>query len=319
MSTRTHAGSGPGWLLAAGIRLDLSRPRVMAILNITPDSFSDGGGYLNPDAALAHAQQAIAAGADILDIGGESTRPGATRIPADQQIARVLPVIAVIRRSAGSLGSIPISIDTTLSAVAEAALEAGVNAVNDVSAGREDAAMFDTVRRHRAGVVLMHRLAPPDRDSYSDRYSVPPSYDDVGSEVGAFLRSRAAAAEAAGIPPEAIVLDPGLGFGKSVAQNLELIARTGEIADIGYPVLSGLSRKSFVGRAGGLADSTPSERLPATLALSVTHLLRGARVFRVHDVREHAQALAAAHSALAAGREGGGTPGGNAPAPHIPL
>lgn len=272
--------------------LPLDRPRVMAILNLTPDSFHDGGALLTIDAALAAAAHAINAGADLLDLGGESARPGAHRVSAERQIARVIPAIRAIRER----HNIPISIDTTLSPVASAALDAGADIINDVSAATEDPAMLALAARTRAGLILMHRLAPPDRDSYSDRYTTPPAYTDVVHDVRAFLEARAAAAIAAGIPRESIVLDPGLGFGKTVEQNLELIRRTPEFAAAGFPILSALSRKSFVGRAAGLADSTPAQRLAPTLALSLAHRAAGASLFRVHDAAEHVQAFRAAAS-----------------------
>lgn len=269
--------------------LTLDRPRVMAILNLTPDSFYDGGSLPTIDTALAAATHAVNAGADLLDVGGESTRPGAQRINVEDQIARVIPAIRAIR---GRL-NIPISIDTTLSAVASAAIDAGADIINDVSAGTEDPAMLPLAARTRAGLILMHRLAPPGSDSYSDRYTAPPTYTDVVLEVRTFLEARAAAAIAAGTPRESIVLDPGLGFGKTVEQNLDLIRRTPELAATGFPVLSALSRKSFVGRAAGLAESTPAQRLAPTLALSLAHRAAGAAIFRVHDAPEHIQAFRA--------------------------
>lgn len=281
----------------------------MAILNVTPDSFHDGGMLTDPGAALDAARQAADAGADILDIGGESTRPGAGRVSAREQLRRVLPLIEAIRREPGPLGRIPVSIDTTLAEVARAALDAGADAINDVSGAMEDPDMLALAGARGAGLVLMHRLLPPEQDSYSDRYEKPPVYDDVVRVVRAFLRDRASAAQSAGVASASIVLDPGLGFGKTVEQNLEIIRRTRELASLGFPILSGLSRKSFTGRAAGLVESDPGRRLSPTLALSALHLAAGASIFRVHDVPEHVEALRAAEAALGPARRRPESPG----------
>lgn len=283
------------WRLGHDRGLALDRPRIIAILNVTPDSFFDGSRLTTREAALAAAITAIDAGADMLDIGGESTRPGAVRVSAAEQRERVVPVISAIRALPSPADGIPISIDTTLAEVADAALRAGADAINDVAAGLEDPSMFDVAAAHRAGIILMHRLRRPEDDSYSDQYAEPPRYDSVVHQVREFLRDRVLAALRAGIAREAILLDPGLGFGKTVSQNVDLIRGTGELGALGFPILSALSRKSFVGRiACPHRETTPSERLPGTLALSVMHMLAGARIFRVHDVREHAEALKAA-------------------------
>lgn len=304
MRTSTESGA---WRLANGRIVALDRPRLMAILNITPNSFYDGGVLTDAGAALAAAERAVAEGADLLDIGGESTHPGAARVEAAEQIRRVAPVIEAIRRAPGAVAEIPISVDTTLAPVARAALDAGADAINDVASGQEDAAMLPLAAARGAGIVLMHRLAPPDRDRYSDRYERPPEYADVMASVREFLADRTAAALEAGCEPDRIVLDPGLGFGKTVEQNLELIRRTGELTRLPprpglpegpWPVLSALSRKSFVGRAGGLEGSEPAERLAPTLGLSLMQWLAGACLFRVHDVAAHRQALAAAAQAM---------------------
>lgn len=276
--------------------MTLDRPRLMAILNITPDSFAEIGRFDSPDQVGIAAVQAVRDGADMLDVGGESTRPGAARVIPEEQIRRVVPAIRAIRSAVGR--EVPITIDTTHAAVAEAALGAGANAVNDVSAGMEDPAMLPLAAKCGCGIILMHRLRSPEEDSYSDRYEAPPRYEDVVGEVGAFLRIRADAAIQAGISADSIVLDPGLGFGKTVEQNMALIAGTGRLAEMGFPILSGLSRKSFTGAVAGLGPgSSPADRLPATLALSVTHRACGASIFRVHDVRPHREALAAAEAA----------------------
>lgn len=288
------------WRLAHGRAIGLDRPRIIAILNATPDSFFDGGRLTDAAAARDAAVRAAGEGADALDLGGESTRPGASRVPADEQLRRILPALRAIR---GALPSMPISIDTTLVPVAAGAIEAGADAINDVSAGTEDPGMFALAARAGAGLVLMHRLRPPGEDSYSDRYASPPSYMDVVASVRSFLADRAAVAAREGVPKEGIVLDPGLGFGKSVEQNLELVRRTGELTVLGFPVLSAASRKSFVGRAGMPGRETgPEDRLAATLGISVAHLAAGARLFRVHDVRAHAEALRAAWEVIR-GRE----------------
>lgn len=292
---RTMADQLHVWRLAHGRTVSLDRPRVLAIINVTPDSFYDGGRFDSPDIAVMAAVRAAEHGADMFDIGGESTRPGAARISADEQARRVIPVIRAIRALPGEASTIPISVDTTRADVAAEAIDAGANAINDVSAGREDPAMLDLAARRGAGLILMHRLAPPDEDSYSDRYAKPPRYTDVVADVREFLAERAHAAVGAGSSRQAVALDPGLGFGKTVEQNLELLRRTGEIATLGFPIVSGLSRKSFVGRASAPSrDTHPSERLSGTLSLSVLHLVAGARLFRVHDVGEHVEALGAA-------------------------
>lgn len=285
------------WQLSPTLSLPLTAPRVMAILNITPDSFADGGRHLAVQDALAAAHRSVDEGAAMLDIGGESTRPGAQPVSEADQIARVVPVIRAIRNSSHPASSIPISIDTTRAAVAAAALDAGANAVNDISAGTDDPAMLPLIAHRACGVILMHRLVAPARDNFSDAYAKPPHYANVTTTVHDFLRTRITAALTAGIARESIMLDPGLGFGKSVDDNLRLITHTPTLVAEGFPVLSALSRKSFVGRVSLLRDSTAAERLEGTLALSVLHYTLGCRLFRVHDVLPHVRALAAAHAA----------------------
>jgi dihydropteroate synthase len=259
----------------------------MAILNATPDSFYVGSRGPTLETAVA----AIEAGAAVLDVGAESTRPGAEPVSAEEQIRRAVPLIRAIR---GRDGRVAITIDTTSADVAAAALDAGADAINDVSAGRDDPGMLAMAAKRRCGIVLMHRLAAPRRDKYSDQYvGGEPEYGDVVTEVREFLRERAEATLAAGVVREGIVVDPGLGFGKTVEQNMELIRRTNEIVALGYPVLSGLSRKSFVGRVSLGRDSTPEERLHGTLALSAAHLRSGATILRVHDVAPHVELLRA--------------------------
>lgn len=260
----------------------------MAVLNVTPDSFHEASRVPTIDAALRAAAWAIEHGADMLDIGGESTRPGAGRVSDADQIARVAPVVRAIRNE---LGGVPISVDTTRSAVAAAAIDNGADAINDVSGATQDAGMLELAARTEAGVVLMHRLVEPERDSYSDQYASPPRYADVVVEIRSFLQARAEAALEAGVRRDGIVLDPGLGFGKAVEQNMELVRRSGELASLGYPLLCAASRKSFVGAVSIGAESSPSDRLAGSIALSVVHRMLGASIFRVHDAREQAQAL----------------------------
>ncbi len=276
------------WKLAHGRVLDLTTPKVVGILNITPDSFSDGGSYNTTEQALQRAKRCVEDGAAMLDIGGESTRPGAQRISIEEQIARVIPVIEAVRRA---LPGIAISVDTTRSEVARRAIEVGADVINDVSGAEEDDAMLGVAAKTGAGLILMHRLAPPDKDSFSDRYESSPKYSDVVACVREYLSARIEAAQFAGVDASAIVIDPGLGFGKSVEQNIELIRRTDELCALGYPVMSAASRKSFVGRVALDRDSDPSERLSGSLAVTALHAEEGASLFRVHDVKEHVQAL----------------------------
>jgi dihydropteroate synthase len=259
---------------------------------VTPDSFSDGGRFASVDEALAHALQLVDEGAGILDVGGESTRPGAAPVAADEQIRRVVPLIARIR----SRSNVAISVDTTNAAVAHAALEAGADIVNDVSAGADDSGMFPLVARRGVGVILMHRLAAPSEDSYSDRYSKEPAYGDVVRDVCDFLVDRVDIAMQAGIARDAIAVDPGLGFGKSVSQNYELLARTSEIAALGFPVLVGASRKSFLGAVSGRSD--PEQRIIGSVVAAVAAFGGGARIVRAHDVGAHREALLVAHAVL---------------------
>ena len=297
------------WQISGIRRVIFDRPRIVAILNVTPDSFSDGGLLDTPERALARAARALEEGADGLDVGGESTRPGAAAVPEGEQVRRVVPAVELIRRRLGD--GFFITVDTTRAGVARAAFDAGADAVNDVSAGVDDAAMFGLLASARRGVVLMHRLSRPGEDRYSTDYDRPPRYEQVEAGGGgdgalpavvravrAFLLERAGAAERAGIAREAIVLDPGLGFGKSVEQNRALIEWTPSLCELGYPVMSALSRKSFVaaleagvmsGVGAGAAIPPPGERLAATLRWSAEHIRRGAVLLRVHDVAEHAR------------------------------
>jgi dihydropteroate synthase len=250
----------------------------MGILNVTPDSFSEGGTFFDRDDALKHATDMIADGADIIDVGGESTRPGSDAVPVDEEIERVLPVIA---RLVDDFPRIPISIDTRKAAVAARALEAGATVVNDVSAGA-DPAMFDVVREHDAAVVLMHMKGEPKTMQET------PTYDDAVGEVHEFLRERIEAVEFAGIDPERIAVDPGIGFGKDLGHNFELMQRVDAFLDLGRPLLVGPSRKRFI---GAILDLPEDQRVEGTIGAVAWMVARGAHVVRVHDVREVVRAL----------------------------
>ena len=260
-------------------------PVIMGVVNVTPDSFSDGGLFLDADAAVEHGRRLGAEGAHILDVGGESTRPGAEPVAEDEELGRVLPVIERLAADAGA-PEVRISIDTTKSGVARAALDAGAGIVNDVSAFRFDPGLAGLVAESDADCCVMHMLGEP-RTMQQD-----PRYEDVVSEVKAFLEERLAFAMGEGIAEERIWLDPGIGFGKTVEHNLELLRRLDEIVAIGRPVVIGTSRKSFLGKLAGGRDE--GERLPGTIASNVLALERGATVFRVHDVAPNADALAVA-------------------------
>jgi dihydropteroate synthase len=264
--------------------------RIMGVVNVTPDSFSDGGRFLAADAAVAHGRRLAAEGADILDVGGESTRPpgvsgpddpGARPVSVDEELQRVLPVIEGL--AAGEAAQI--SVDTYKPAVAEAAADAGASCVNDVTAFRGDPGMAGVVADRGLECCLMHMLGEP-RTMQED-----PRYDDVVDEVRAFLEQRLAFAIGEGVPEARVMLDPGIGFGKSLEHNLELLARLDEIAAIGRPVVVGTSRKSFLGKVTGRGVG---ERLAATIATNVLAWERGASVFRVHDVAPVRDALAMA-------------------------
>jgi dihydropteroate synthase len=255
----------------------MQTPLIMGVVNVTPDSFSDGGRFLDADAAVKHGERLASEGAAILDVGGESTRPGADSVSEEEELRRVVPVVERLA------GHSRVSIDTTKVAVARAALEAGATLVNDVSALRFDPGMAALVAETGAGCCLMHMLGEP-RTMQED-----PRYDDVVAEVKAFLEERLAFAVAEGIDEERVWLDPGIGFGKTVEHNLELLRRLDEIVAIGRPVVVGTSRKSFLGKLAGGRDE--GERLPGTIATNVLALERGASVFRVHDVAENADAL----------------------------
>ena len=279
-------------VLACGrFRLELGRPLVMGVVNVTPDSFSDGGQYLDPAKAIARARRLIEEGADLLDIGGESSRPGAQGVSADEELRRILPVLRDLRSA-----PVPVAVDTVKPDVMRAALAEGAAMINDIGALRAPGAV-EVVAASDAGVCLMHMQGEPRSMQQS------PSYRDVAAEVRAFLEERAAAAEAAGIARERIVIDPGFGFGKKPAHNLELLRRLGEIASLGYPVLAGLSRKSTL---GAITGRPPLEREAASVAAALLAVEGGARIVRVHDVAATKDALAV-WSAVRAGVPGNAT------------
>jgi dihydropteroate synthase len=261
--------------------------RLMGVVNVTPDSFSDGGLFLDPERAVAHGRELAEEGADLLDIGGESTRPGAEAVSAEEELARVEPVVAGLARERGP--GVPVSIDTSKLAVAEAALDAGAAIVNDVTALRAAPGLAGLCAERECGVVLMHMLGEPRTMQES------PSYEDVVDEVKAFLTDRIEFATAEGIDEERIWVDPGIGFGKTVEHNLELLGRLGELTDLGRPIVVGTSRKSFIGK---LTGAPVEQRLGGTIASSVIALANGAEVLRVHDVGPLREALTVAGAIL---------------------
>ena len=262
----------------AGRVLKLDRTRVMGIVNVTPDSFSDGGDHASTDAAVAHALKLAEAGADLLDIGGESTRPGAQEVSLEEELRRVVPVIERLARQTG----LPISVDTCKPEVMRAAVQAGAGMINDVCALRREGAL-DTAAALGVPVVLMHMLGEP-RSMQED-----PRYDDVVAQVHRFLAERIFAAELAGIPKKHLVADPGFGFGKTTAHNLELLAGLERLAELGVPVLAGLSRKRSIGELTG--RQAPAERAAGSVAAHLLAAQRGARIVRVHDVAATVDAL----------------------------
>lgn len=266
----------------------LAAPRVMGVLNVTPDSFSDGGTWLDPEAALAHGRALVAEGADLVDVGGESSRPGAQPIPAEVERERVLPIIAALARD----GRAAVSVDTTKAGVARAALAAGASVVNDVSAGRNDPELLALVAERGAGLILMHMQGTPHDMQRAPRYG------DVVREVVRHLRARARAAWLAGVEPACIALDPGLGFGKELAHNLALVRALPELRSLGFPLCVGASRKSFLGRLSG--EDSPARRGSETLAAVAVSAFLGAEIHRVHEVAAARAALRVAH-ALARG------------------
>jgi dihydropteroate synthase len=266
-----------------------ARPAIMGVLNVTPDSFSDGGAFLAPEAALAHARAMVAEGADLLDVGGESTRPGADPVGPEEELRRVMPVVEAL----ASEGAIPVSIDTSKAVVARAAAAAGASFVNDVTAFRGDPGMAAAVAEAGADVCLLHMQGEP-RTMQEN-----PRYDDVVAEVKAFLEERLAFAVREGIAEERVWLDPGIGFGKTLDHNLELLRRLGEIVALGRPVVIGASRKRFIGTLTGRPEL---DRAAGTIAANVLAFERGAHMFRVHDVAATRDALAVASATVGESR-----------------
>ena len=262
-------------------KIPLDRPLVMGVLNVTPDSFSDGGKFDSVETARRRAEQMIAEGADIIDLGGESTRPGSKRVPVNEEISRVVPAIKAIKDKFDT----PLSIDTTKSEVAEAAVDAGAEIINDISGLRFDERIGDIAVARGTGLVLMHSLG-----EFETMHSQPPVEDIIDEVVNDFRRSTALA-EKAGVKPEQIVLDVGIGFGKTLEQNLELIAKLDKLVSEfeNFPLLVGTSRKSFIGKL--LGGARTEDRLGGSLATGIIAVMNGARILRVHDIRETVQAL----------------------------
>jgi len=270
------------WKIGHGDSVRLDRPRILGILNVTPDSFSDGGRHAAPDDALRHGDRLIEEGADVIDIGGESTRPGAAPVDAREELGRVLPVIRMLRRRHPD---VPLSIDTAKSEVAAAALDEGVAIVNDVSGFRLDPRLAKICAAQGAGVVLMHsRGNVQDMASFTHA-----TYEDVVNEVVSELEVSVRVAREGGVGPGHIVLDPGIGFAKRAEHSLAMLAALPRLVTLGYPLLIGASRKRFIGEITGVKE--PSERVAGSVGAHVAALCLGARLFRVHDVRETRQAL----------------------------
>jgi len=260
----------------------------MGVLNVTPDSFYDGGVYAEPEAAVAHGLRLAGEGADILDIGGESSRPGSEPVSVEEELRRVLPVVRGLRTRTPAI----LSVDTTKPGVARAVLDEGADIINDISSFRLDTQLLKHVAAAGAGLILMHMQGSP------KTMQANPSYVDVVGEVRAFLEERMTVAQAYGVEAASIVLDPGIGFGKRLEDNLTLMNELGALAGLGRPILLGASRKSFIGK---LLNAPPSDRLEGTIAASIIGIVRGAHILRVHDVRAVKQAAAVADAILAAG------------------
>lgn len=257
----------------------------MGVLNVTPDSFYDGGVYFDPARAVGRGLELAAEGADIIDVGGESTRPGSESIPAEEELRRILPVVEALRKETKVL----ISVDTTKSEVAQTALAKGADIINDISAGRFDGRMLDVAARSGAGLILMHMKGTPRTMQLS------PQYGDVLAEVKGFLRERIGAAVAAGVKRESLIIDPGIGFGKRLEHNLVLLRNIPSLTELGRPVLVGISRKSFIGH---ILNLEARERLEGTVAAAVLSVAGGASLLRVHDVRAVSRAVAVAEAIL---------------------
>ena len=266
------------YLIGRECRLDLTQPRIMGILNVTPDSFSDGGCYQGPEAALRQALRMQQEGADLLDIGGESTRPGASRISVDEELDRVVPIVELLSREI----DLPLSIDTTKSEVAREALAAGGHFINDISGLTFDDQMAGVAAESGAGLFVMHTRGRPDVMQNDTAHA------NLLDEVIAYLRKSAELALVAGVPPDHLAIDPGIGFGKSVTGNLELMQQLSRFHQLGYPILLGTSRKSFIGAI--LEQNDPRKRDAGTLATVVLGVQQGVQIYRVHDVASASQA-----------------------------
>jgi dihydropteroate synthase len=264
------------------------RTWLMGVVNVTPDSFFDGGLYFEPARAIERALELAAEGADVIDVGGESTRPGANPVPAEEEKKRILPIVEVLREKHQAL----ISVDTSKTEVARAALAEGADIINDISAGRFDPRMLALVAESGAGLVLMHMKGTP------RTMQIEPRYDDVLAEVKSFLQDRLEAAVSAGIPRENIIIDPGIGFGKRLEDNLALLNNLSVLTEIGRPILVGISRKSFIGK---ILNAEPEERLEGTIAAAVVSILNGADLLRVHDLRAVKRAVVVAEKIMSQG------------------
>jgi len=274
---------------ARGKSFELGRRTwLVGVVNVTPDSFYDGGLYFEPARAIERALTLAAEGADIIDIGGESSRPGSIPIPAKEEKKRILPVVEVLRQK----NDVLISVDTTKAEVAEAALAVGADIINDISAGRFDPQMFPVVARAKAAVILMHMKGTP------RTMQLAPHYDDVLGEVKAFLGERLEAAESCGVARESVLLDPGIGFGKTLEHNLTLLNNLQFFEELGRPLMVGISRKSFIGK---ILKLEVKDRLEGTIAASVVSILRGASLLRVHDIQAVKRAIAVAEAILSQG------------------
>jgi len=270
----------------AGRTLDLSRPRVMGVLNVTPDSFSDGGAFLAPERAVEQARRMVSEGAAVIDVGGESTRPGAAQVPLEEELRRVVPVIEAVAAEP----DVVVSVDTSKPEVMRAAVAAGAGLINDVRALRAPGAL-EMAARLDAAVCLMHMQGEPRTMQQT------PHYDDVAGEVAAFLTERVRACEAAGIARERLLIDPGIGFGKTLEHNLSLLKHLDALGGLGLPILLGVSRKSFI---GAVLDRPVGQRLYGSLALAALGVWQGAALVRVHDVAASAQVLAMCQAVRAA-------------------
>jgi dihydropteroate synthase len=276
-------GDPPDLDTPGGVLPTASRPVVLGVLNVTPDSFSDGGRHGDPQSAVEAGLAMVAAGADVVDVGGESTRPGAEPVPLDEELERVLPVVTGLAAE-----GVVVSIDTTKAAVVRAGVAVGAAIVNDVSAGRFDPDVVAAVAELEVPYLAMHLRGEP-RTMQHD-----PRYDDVVAEVFEHLAERLWALAAAGVPPERVAIDPGIGFGKTVAHNLTLLRRLREFTSLGRPVLIGASRKGFIGQLAAVPE--PVDRLPGSVAVAAVAVAAGARLLRVHDVAETVQAVRVAHA-----------------------